>query len=234
MNDPESRFRQSLHQIDELRCPVAPIDAGEIRRLAAGTRRRRVPIVAVVAAAAALVAIAGVGVFVARQARPATVAATPAPVSTSARPSSSPSTSIPSTPSAPAGFTWVDAELGEDFPVVWVAVPVSWGRGESWDADYCFAETRPEIPEGPYVDANHGTSQGHAITCPDLTAQQQQPHVSVAVTDLVVGGFPWDGNTPGWKQWSTTVDGIAVTVTAPVSQEQLARQILDNVRVVAR
>jgi hypothetical protein len=244
MTDPEARFRRSLHRIDQITAPVPPIDPEDVRRRA-GSAPHRVGARALLAAAAAVVLLIGGAAAVLLQPPPAPVAATPAPATpsqssastgprpTPTAPSSAPTGSAPTLPTPPAGYKWVDARPAEDFPAVWLAVPQSWGRGESWDADYCFDESRPKIPERPYVDTNHGTSQGHAITCPDLTARQQQPHVSVHAPAITTSSdFPWDGNTPGWKQWSRTIDGITVTVTAPEADQQRAREILDNVQVI--
>lgn len=238
MTDPETQFRETLRRIDEVEAPVPPIESDAIRRLAAASRRH--PPGRVVAAAAAVVIVAGAAAAVVAQ-RPVPVTGTPAPAPSATVPTAdgatgtatAPSTvtSSPTLPSPPTGLVWVGTEGWTDPQAVWVAVPTTWGRAESWNADYCFIESRPAIPDRPYVDTNHGYAAGHAITCPALAARQQQPHVSVVAPDKTSAGFPWDGNTPGWSQWSTTVDGITVTVTAPEGQRELARRILDTVHV---
>lgn len=133
----------------------------------------------------------------------------------------------------PDGFRWERYDTVDSGQVVWLAVPDDWGRAASLDADYCFTEQAPVTPAGPYVDDNHGTSQGHAITCDPLNDSQQALHVSVVDPGATDTRFPWDGGTPGWRQWSTTRSGVTVTVTGQDPDEKLARQILDTVTVVA-
>jgi hypothetical protein len=130
----------------------------------------------------------------------------------------------------PDGFRWVGYITVDTGQRVRLAVPSGWGRGSSPSRDYCFRD-RFDFPDTPYVDDDHGLGQSHAITCADLKADRQALHVTITDPSAVVPGPPWDGGTPGWRQWSSTVEGVVVTVTGRASDEALARRILATVTV---
>lgn len=236
MTEPEDEFRESLSRIDRLPSPVRPLDPDE---LAARAGARPVPAVRRWLLPAVAVLVVGVAGVLVLNGTPAPIAAVPAGPSTSAASSPAPpptgaspsgTTATATRPELPAGFRWASVPLSEG-QIVSVGVPESWATGSSPDADYCFAEGF-QLPTRPYVDENTGGSPHHASDCADLTAAQQAAHMSVL--DPVVQSdytFPWDGNTPGWKQWTRAVDGIPVTVTAPSGDADLAQKILATVTV---
>ncbi len=142
-------------------------------------------------------------------------------------PSGSP---LPSATTLPDGFRRVQYDTIDTGQRVELGVPESWGEAYSPPADYCFRDSFA-FPDQPYADTNHGTDQRHATDCAALTAARQALHVTVTDPSAITPGPPWDGDTPGWRQWSSTVDGVVVTVTGRTSDATLAQQILATVRV---
>jgi hypothetical protein len=142
-------------------------------------------------------------------------------------PSGSP---LPSATTLPDGFRRVQYDTIDTGQRVELGVPESWGEAYSPPADYCFRDSFA-FPGKPYVDTNHGTDQRHASACPALTASRQAAHVTITDPSAITPGPPWDGDTPGWRQWSATVGGVVVTVTGRTSDATLAQQILATVRV---
>lgn len=142
-------------------------------------------------------------------------------------PSGSP---LPSATTLPDGFRRVQYDTIDTGQRVELGVPESWGEDYSPPVDYCFRDSFA-FPGKPYVDTNHGTDQRHASACPALTASRQAAHVTITDPSAITPGPPWDGDTPGWRQWSATVGGVVVTVTGRTSDATLAQQILATVRV---
>ncbi|MFT4109812.1 hypothetical protein [Propionicimonas sp.] len=137
---------------------------------------------------------------------------------------------LPTASTLPEGFRKVRYDTVDTGQRVELGVPESWGEAYSPPSDYCFRSSF-DFPDSPYVDTNHGLDQHHADNCAALTPARQALHVSVTDPSAVVAGRPWDGDTPGWKQWSSTIEGVVVTVTGRTSDAALARRILATVRV---
>ena len=143
---------------------------------------------------------------------------TPTPVASDRSVSPTPTSPSDATePALPDGFRWEETAIRWAEPPVTVrfAVPKDWTHGKAATSGFCMPmdnlDAPPPAPPKPYVDDRDYYSQGHAAPCKPVTPDRQRIHLSVV--GPLWSDWPWNGDTPGWTQWSKEFSSPAGTIT---------------------